>query len=472
MIAAIRLTGRQHNQLQAHLYPGDGKEAVAVALCGRYKGEDCHNISVYKIEYIPYDECAERSADRVCWPTSQVEPLIEEAARKNMAVLKIHSHPGGFNRFSPVDDASDRELFRSVYGVTDTEERHASAVMLPDGSLFARTVRPDGCFEPVPLVSVAGDNLSFWRSENLPAAAVPGAAPDEFASKNKQFFGEETFQKLQSLNIAVVGCSGTGSPVIEQLARLGVGRLVLVDPDVVKVKNLNRIFNTTREDADDGLFKVDVMARAVAAMGLSTTVLPIRQSLIDPEVIRTVAGCDVIFGCMDSAEGRYYLNRLAVFYSIPYFDLGVRLDADGDGGVNRVCGSVHYLQPDGSSLLSRGVITQEEVRAEGMARETPEEYERQRYEGYIRNVHVERPAVISINVLIAAMALNEFLARLHAYRLVDNRDFAVQGIDLINDDHMRDSDGDPCPSFARYAGRGDMKVLIGVPTLSTQAGVL
>ena len=57
--------------------------------------------------------------------------------------------------------------------------------------------------------------------------------------------GQKT-PKLQNLSVAVVGCSGTGSPVIEQLARLGVGRLLLVDPDVVKVKNLNRILNTTR----------------------------------------------------------------------------------------------------------------------------------------------------------------------------------------------------------------------------------
>ena len=54
------------------------------------------------------------------------------------------------------------------------------------------------------------------------------------------------------MSIAVVGCSGTGSPVIEQLARLGVGRLVLVDPDRVEEKNLNRIVNATRE-VDPGI---------------------------------------------------------------------------------------------------------------------------------------------------------------------------------------------------------------------------
>ena len=204
-------------------------------------------------------------------------------------------------------------------------------------------------------------------------------------------------------------------------------------------------------------------------MGLGTDVQPIPKTILAPEVISAVAGCDVIFGCMDGAEGRYYLNRLAAFYSIPYFDLGVRLDADGRGGVDCVCSSVHYLQPDGSSLLSRNVISMEEVRAEGMARATPEEYGRQRREGYIRNVEVERPAVISINMLIAAMAINEFIARLHSYRLVDNGAFAVRTIDLMNDDPFRSDDGVPCPSLARFAGRGDIEPLLGLPSLSLGA---
>ena len=70
--------------------------------------------------------------------------------------------------------------------------------------------------------------------------------------------------------MAVVGCSGTGSPLIEQLARLGVGRIVIVDPDHVETKNLNRIVNSTREDAYLRRPKVEVLARAIAAMGFDT----------------------------------------------------------------------------------------------------------------------------------------------------------------------------------------------------------
>jgi hypothetical protein len=105
------------------------------------------------------------------------------------------------------------------------------------------------------------------------------------------------------------------------------------------------------------------MRRYVDALELGTVAETFACDLATPAAIRAVAECDVVFGCMDGVEGRHLLNRLSVFYALPYFDLGLRLDADGKRGVKEVCGTVHYLQPGGSSLYSRGVYTLEEVRS-------------------------------------------------------------------------------------------------------------
>ena len=101
-------------------------------------------------------------------------------------------------------------------------------------------------------------------------------------------------------------------------------------------------------------------------MGLGTVVDTYPASLFDARAVRAVASCDVVFGCMDSIDGRHLLNKLATFYLLPYFDMGVKIEADGAGGVDQVCGTVHYLQPGGSSLLSRHVYTMEQVRAAGI----------------------------------------------------------------------------------------------------------
>jgi hypothetical protein len=459
----LRMTGRQHAALVSHLLPGDGNEAVALALCGRRTGQEGQILAVHRIVAIPYEECPVRLSDRVTWRTDLIEPLLEEAKKKGMGILKIHSHPGYYDRFSVVDDDADRDLFSSIYSWIDDGLPHISAILLPDGKIIARVVTRTGKFQAVDMVAVAGDNLCFWHSSNQKATG-----PEQFEEKNRQFFGDETFSRLRRLSIGVVGCSGTGSPLIEQLARLGVGQLVLVDPDVIKEKNLNRILNSTLHDALTERPKVEVLSEAIEAIGLGTTVVPLPENLIAGPIMRILSECDVLFGCMDSAEGRYYLNRLAAFYSVPYFDLGVRLDADGDGGVSYVCGSVHYMQPDGSSLIGRGMVSMEAVATEGLARRSPGEYERQRQEGYIRNVHVERPAVITINMQIAAMAANEFIARLHPYRRVDNSICAIRTFDFRENDSVSLADGEPCSMLARYAGRGDARLFLDDPAPELQ----
>ena len=456
----LRMTGDQLKAIKAHLFPGDGREAVAVALCGRHNGHAEHYLLVRTIVLIPYDQCRVREKDRVTWSTDSIEPLLKEVAKRNMAILKVHSHPGGYDCFSALDDISDRDLFSSVYGWTDSDFPHASAVMLPGGRMFGRAILPTGAFVPLSAISIAGDDLIFWFSK-----CVTSDLP-EFTRRHTQLFGTETTRRLQRLSIAVVGCSGTGSPMIEQLTRLGVGKLILVDPDRVEEKNLNRILNATKKDADSQVLKVEVMARSIEQMGLGTNVILIPENLSSPRAVKAVAECDVVFGCMDGVEGRHLLNRLAAFYLLPYFDVGVGLEGDNSGGITEVCGAIHYLQPDRSSLLSRNVYTLKDVEAASLKRTNPDIYKEHLKLNYIKGVREDRPAVISVNMQIASMAVNEFLARLHPYRHDDNRDSAIVRVSLIHPGVYREREGPACPVISRHAGRGDIRPLLDMPELS------
>lgn len=460
MQTILRFTEAQHAQLREHLFPGDGKEAVAITLCGRRVGSDQHYLTGQMVFPIPYEQCRERTPVRVTWSTELLLPLLTEASKRGLGIVKIHSHPGGLAEFSKWDDASDRDLFPSVYGWMNDEHPHTSAIMLPDGRLFGRTVNPEGEFKPLNLISVVGDELHFWH-ETGRESEVP-----EFARRHAQAFGAGTTAMLRRLSVAVVGTSGTGSPLVDQLARLGVGKLVLVDPDRVEEKNLNRIQNTTKEDAREGHFKVDVMERAIAALEFGTEIETYAQNLYDSEVVKAIAGCDVLFGCMDSVDGRHLLNKLATFYLLPYFDVGVKLEADGQGGIDQVCGTVHYLQPGRSSLLSRRVYTLEQVRAAGLRRTDPDAFEEQRREKYITGVNEDRPAVISVNMFFASLAVNEFLARLHPYRDDSNARFAAYRFSLSQAQIYAEPEGDLCKLLLKHVGRGDVRPLLDVPELS------
>lgn len=447
----LRLTGQQLDALHAHLFPEDGKEAVALVLCGRCANPETHILCAHRILPIPDDECLAREPLRVHWPTELGRPLYEEAMRKHMAILKIHSHPGFYRQFSEVDDASDLELFSSLHGWTDDGMPHASAVMLPNKEMFGRAVTSDLRFIPMDRIAIVGDDLSFFDCD------PPHQSVSDKDLRTAQAFGEKTVGLLNSLRVGVVGCSGTGSWVVEQLARLGVGELVLVDPDIIEHKNLNRIVNSSLSDAQNKVAKVLALQSAVGRMGTCTRVTALQANLFNLEVLRNLAACDVFFGCMDSVDGRDLLNRLATFYLIPYFDLGVRLDADGQGGVNVVCGSVHYLLPGGSSLLSRVVYTPEALRVANLRRANPTQFASEMAEGYIKGVKVDSPAVISVNGLCATLAVNNLLARLHPFRLEATSASRHEWFDLVNGIFGSGDGGDPCRVLHRYAGRGDME---------------
>jgi hypothetical protein len=463
MNCALRLTGAQHRKLKAHLFSGDGKEAVALVLCGRLETGNRQVLTAREIHPVPYAECHGRTPDRVCWSTSLLPKLLDKAAQEKLSLLKIHSHPGGYAQFSDYDDAADRELFSAVCCWLGEDRCHASTVMLPDGRMFGRMIQSDWQFTPLSLITIVGDDLHYWFADEL---AGPRIALPEFTRRHAQAFGAGTTQTLRQLSVAVVGCSGTGSPVIEQLVRLGVGRLVLIDPDRVEEKNLNRILNTTLGDAHASRFKVDVLAEAISKVGLATEVLPLAHNLYWPAVVKAVAECDAVFGCMDSVDGRHLLNRLATYYLVPYFDVGVKLEADREGGLNQICGTVHYLQPDGSSLFSRGVYSLEQLRAADLKRVDPAAYQEQLRSKYIVGVAEERPAVASVNMLFASLAVNELLLRLHPCRDDGNAPYASLCFSLTQGAIYQEADGQPCELLAHHAGRGDVMPLLGLPLLS------
>lgn len=455
---ALRMTEAHHDALRSHLFPGDGKEAVALLLCGRRKGVDRHILTVRKVVAIPHDVC-DRRPDRVTWPTEFVDPLLGEAYGRGYAIVKVHCHGIDYRRFSTTDDESDRSLFAAVTSLLNDELPHASVIMLPDGELFGRMLGEDGAIvAPLESIMAIGDDMRIWTERRL--------SPSSFALRHAQAFGSGTTEILRTLSIAVVGCSGTGSVVVEQLARLGVGRIVLVDPDIVEEKNLNRIANSGKEDVYLGRPKVHVLASAIARMGLGQEVIPLQKNLLTPEAVRAVAECDVVFGCMDGVEGRHVLNRLATFYLMPYFDVGVRLDADGAGGIDRIAGAVHYLQPGLSSLLSREVYNMARVDAEAMRRTNPEMYRRLVREGYLRGVDEDRPAVVSVNTFFAALVVNEFLARLHPYRNQPNGEYAYVGGNLSEMQFFPEGESAPCAVLQRHVGKGDVVPLLERASLS------
>ena len=458
MTVSLTLIETQLADLEAALFPGEGLEAGAVVLCGRHEHGGRHRLVGHRVVPVPDDQYQRREPDLLTWNTEFLQPLLIEATKKGMAILKVHSHPSGHAAFSAADDAADAALFPSIHGWVDDGLPHASAIFLPGRTLIGRAHFEDGTREPLSAIMIVGADIRIATSLEMDVSAA--------GERNAQVFGDGTYSTLRGLRAAVVGTSGTGSWVVDLLSKLEVGHLALVDPDDVEKKNLNRIAGATA--ADVGRLKVEVLRDRIKSLGLGTRVETIPHELAHPDAIAAAAGADVVFGCLDSIDGRHLLNRLATYYALPYFDVGVRLIADGSGGIDQVCGTVHYLQPGLSSLLTRGLYTNEQLRAANLKRSDPEAFAAEREENYIAGVDVGRPAVAPVNMFYSAAAVLDFLARLHPFRLENNSEIASlmwshSGIFQI----VRAESGYAADeAFARLVGRGDTSPRLGLPMLS------
>ena len=130
----------------------------------------------------------------------------------------------------------------------------------------------------------------------------------EFAKRydrNRAALSEGECAALADARIAVVGCGGLGGAVIEALARIGVGRLRVIDGDVFEESNLNRQLLCT--EATLGREKALVAAERIAAVNSGVEAEPVVAYLSEENAAQLVGGADCIVDCLDNLEARFWL---------------------------------------------------------------------------------------------------------------------------------------------------------------------
>jgi len=119
--------------------------------------------------------------------------------------------------------------------------------------------------------------------------------------------GPEGQEQLSRTTIAIVGLGGLGSIVSQYLAAAGVGRLVLVDPDIVEPNNLNR--QLLYDEASLDLPKAFLAARRIRSLNSCTEVTPRRERLTEDNVESLLAEADIVVDALDNWEARLVLDN-------------------------------------------------------------------------------------------------------------------------------------------------------------------
>ncbi len=152
------------------------------------------------------------------------------------------------------------------------------------------------------------------------AAFGAGLLPARY-SRNAGTIGLAGQAVLHASCVAVAGCGGIGGHVIEQLARLGVGTIVAVDPDVFEESNLNRQILATVENL--GLPKVEAAALRARAINPAVILRPLRARLDSRNAPSLLEGADVVADGLDTISARLELAGACARLGLPFVHAGV-----------------------------------------------------------------------------------------------------------------------------------------------------
>ena len=144
--------------------------------------------------------------------------------------------------------------------------------------------------------------------------------------------GEAVQSRLDGASVGVAGLGGLGSNIAVHLARLGVGRLVLVDFDVVDVTNLNRQHYTMR---DLGVPKAIALLEQLEAINPYLNYETYIERIIPANAARLFAGCDVVCEAFDRADQKAMLieTLLAAMPGTPLVSGSLYVCGDGTSDI-------------------------------------------------------------------------------------------------------------------------------------------
>ena len=381
-----------------------GLEVAGVLIVGT--SETPGELRLLGREYHPAPDEAyvERTPRRLRLSSAAYMPALARAQTLGATAIFVHSHPEEDPTMSPSDDGVDASL-RTVFQIRTDSSIYGSLVLrLRDGNLSfsGRVWRNDDLVGAISLLREVGERFTFTSSVD---ALAPLPRTEAF-DRQVRAFGGPIQDLLGSLHIGIAGCGGTGSSVAEQLIRLGVGRLTVVDHDVLTNTNVTRVYGSGITDA--GQKKVEIVRRNANRIGLDTLVETIDGKVSVRSTMDALRACDIIFGCTDDQTGRLDLARLAYWCLVPVLDVGVLVDST-EGALDGIYCRLSVQIPGTACVQCWGLIDQARLGAEQLSAEEREELE---HEGYAPELETRDPAVIAYTTLVSATAVSELILRL------------------------------------------------------------
>jgi len=403
--------------LMEHLFPGDGDEHGAVIAAGMVETQRGVRLLARRVELAQdgVDYVPGKHGYRML-TASFVTKHIMRCADDRLVYLAVHCHGGTSSvGFSGDDFASHERGYPALLDLADG---------LPVGALvFASKAVAGDLWLPDRSRVELEYGLAVGRPQRRLYPNPPQSAlADPTYDRQARLFGDRGQEILRGQKVGVIGAGGAGSLIIEYLARLGVGHLVVADPDRIELSNLPRVVGARRWETLPWLTaesrpallrwlggrlsrrKTSIARRVARQANPGGEVEVINGDIAVDAVAQRFVDCDFIFLAADTMRARLVFNALVNQYLIPGAQVGAKVTVDKQtGDVLDAFAVYRPVLPSRGCLWCNGLVSPARLQEEALREEE------RRQQRYVDDKTVSAPSVITLNAVASAHAADDYL---------------------------------------------------------------
>ena len=393
----IRFTRGDYDRIIRHLFPGNHDEHGAVLLAGLSMEHGQARLLVREVHFARegIDYVNGTIGYRALAP-SFIHRMITRARDKRLVYLAVHNHAADTSvNFSSVDFQSHRRGYPALLQIA--KGMPVGALVFGRRSIQADLWMPDGKRQQLEHATIVGSTIEQIGPRPL---KKKNTMIDDY-DRQVRMFGKDGQRRLADCKVAVIGLGGIGSLVAEYLARLGVGRFLLIDDDRVETSNLSRIVGASAADVESKRHKTEIAERIIRLSSPLAKIESVVSDVAQYSAAMQLTSCDYLFLAADSMRARLVVNAIVQQYLIPGVQLGAKISADESGALLDVMSVNRPLRPGLSCLWCNQLI---DTNALAVEAKTDEERKQQAY-----GTSEPNPSVITLNAVSASHAVNDFL---------------------------------------------------------------
>lgn len=390
----VWITPADHGRLMTHLFPGDNDEHGAVLKAGIVDTDKGLRLLVREIVVA---EGADYGPGRVGYRALSpnfIHNQIIACRDQRLAYLAVHNHDCDEEvGFSTIDVRSHELGYPALRDIGKGVP--VGALVYGRSSVEADIWMADGSRARLGEYRIVGPAIERFYARPLASTHAPASM-----DRQVRMFGAAGQALLQKAKIAIIGLGGVGSLVSEFVARLGVGELLLIDPDTIEETNLARVVGATLQDVTAKRSKVEIAERVARDANVDIRIAIVTDDVAKCSIAEQLKTCDFIFLCADSMRARLVCNAVTHQYFVPMVQLGAKVRHVAGSLVDLVS-VVRQVRAGDGCLWCNGWIDAGQLALES---KSDEERKDQAY-----GTNEPNPSVIALNAVSAAHGVNDFL---------------------------------------------------------------